>query len=65
VAAVKRYDREIGQLEWAAGQDYMFTDLVDNCRRWALTNLVIDRRLGTMGAGISRSCSPKVTRLRR
>ncbi len=24
VAAVKRYDREIGQLEWAAGQDYMW-----------------------------------------
>lgn len=26
VAAVKRYDREIGQLEWAAGQDYMCED---------------------------------------
>ena len=26
VAAVKRYDREVGQLEWAAGQDYMCED---------------------------------------
>jgi hypothetical protein len=31
-AAVRRYDDEIGKLEWAAIQDDMFTPPVDTCR---------------------------------
>jgi hypothetical protein len=40
-----------------AAQDSFFTDLVDNCRRWALTNLVIDRR--PQGTSAARRCAPR------
>jgi hypothetical protein len=32
LAAVRRYDDEIGKLEWAAIQDHMFTYPSDSCR---------------------------------
>lgn len=35
VAAVKHYDRQIGNLEWASPMDWMFTYLADSCRNTA------------------------------
>jgi len=32
VAAVRRYRDEIGNLDWAAPQDWMFTHPSDTCR---------------------------------